>query len=144
MWSFEHSTFNQTPLTDTYIDYCLRNCGQILKQYRLNGGASEWGFPHFCLTKFLLHGESVTRYRFSRIEKAYLKDAIAYLEEHGIALWQDYKDLREYREEVARSYVWIRNFKNAGYKYPPKNYFELDLAFAAAECFMMLEEKNLL
>ena len=144
MWSFQHSTFDQNPLTDAYVEYCFQNCGQLIREYRIKQYKTEWEFPYFCLTTFLRSGETLVRYKFQRIERAYLKDAIAYLKEHGVALWQDYKDLLDYREEVNRSYVWLRNFKDAGYRYPPKNYFELDLAFAAAECFMMLEEKNLL
>jgi hypothetical protein len=84
------------------------------------------------------------RYRFSKIERAYLKDCISHLAEHGIGLWQDYKEDPVYRKEIAISYEWTRHFKRQEYKHPPSNYLELDLLFGALECFMMLEEKNLL
>jgi hypothetical protein len=73
-----------------------------------------------------------------------LTDAAAYLATHGPALWQDFNDDPEYKKELAISYKWIRSLKAQGYIHPPRNYFELGLAFSAMECFMMLEEKKLL
>jgi hypothetical protein len=143
-WSFQHSTFDINPLTDTYIQYCKDHFGQIQREYKIKGGKTEWEFPHFCLTTFLRNGETLTRYRFSKIEKAYLKDSISYLEEYGMGLWQDYKEDPVYKKEIGESYRWIRHFKTQECKHPPSNYFELGLLFAALECFMMLEEKNLL
>ena len=141
-WSFQHNTLDLNPLTNTYIQYCKNHFGQILRDYRIKRYETEWEFPHFCLTAFLRNGETVSRYKFSKIEKAYLKDCESFLAEHGIALWQDYKEDPVYRKEIARSNEWIRHFKLEELHHPPRNYFELDLLFAALECFMMLEEKN--
>ena len=131
-------------LTEVYVDYCFNNCRQILRDYKLKGGKTAWEFPHFCLTTFLRSGETLCRYKFQKSEKAYLTDAIAYLETHGFALWQDFNDDPEYKKEIGRSYHWIRSLEAQGYIHPPRNYFELGLVFSAMECFMMLEEKKLL
>lgn len=144
MWHFHHSTFNTHPLEDVYIDYCFEHCQQILRGYRLNGGNTEWAFPHYCLETFLKNGEKYMRYKFAPIEKAYINDCIDYLFEHGTALWQDYKDDPHYKMEVGRSYMWIRAFRIDERRYPPRHYKELDLMFAAAECFMMIGDKKLL
>ena len=131
-------------MTDAYIEYCLDNCRKIIKAYRLEGGKTEWGFVESCLRQFQRDARSIKRYYPDKVEMEYLNQAIAYLSEYGVALWQDYKDLPEYRGEIARSYLWIRGLQEGGYKDPPRNYFELDLIFAAMECFMMLEEQDLL
>jgi hypothetical protein len=144
MWHFHNSTFNTGRLEDVYIDYCFEYCQQIIKEYRLNGGNTEWAFPAFCLKTFLRSGPTLMRYRFVPIEKAYIKACIDYLEEHGTSLWQDYKEDPHYKQEIARSYLWIRAFKIDKRFCPPRNYKELDLMFAAAECFMLIGDKNLL
>lgn len=143
-WHFQHSTVHLDTLFDVYIDYCFNNCGQILREYKIKGGKTEWEFPHFCLGTFLRSGEKLCRYGFQKSEKAYLTDSIAYLETHGLALWQDYKDDPEFKKEIAISYKWIRSLKAQGYIHPPTNYFELSLMFSAMECFMMLDDKKLL
>ena len=143
-WSFQDSTLDLNPLTDAYIKYCKDHFGQIMREYKIKGGKTEWEFPYFCLTTFLRNGQTLTGYRCSRIEKAYLKDSIAFLTEHGTGLWQDYKEDPVYRKEIGIANEWIRHFKLERHPHPPRNYFELGLLFAALECFMMLEEKNLL
>jgi hypothetical protein len=143
-WHFQHSTISLNSLTEIYLDYCFNNCREILREYKLKEGKTQWEFPHFCLTTFLRSGETLCRYKFQRGEKAYLTDAIAYLEAHGLALWQDYDKDPEYKKELAISYKWIRSLKAQGYIHSPRNYFELGLVFSAMECFMMLEEKKLL
>jgi len=143
-WSFQHSTLDLNPLTDLYIEYCKDHFGQILRNYKLQGYKTEWEFPHFCLSFFIRNGETLTRSRFSKIERAYLKDSETYLAEYGMSLWQDYKEDPVYRKELGISYEWSRHFKLQEYKHPPRYHTEFDLLFAALECFMMLEEKNLL
>lgn len=131
------------PLTDAYIEFCLGHSKEILREYKIKGGRTEWGYPHFCLQAFARSGEAVTRYKFSKIERAYIQDAIAYLEINGEKMWKQYEKDPIYRKEISKSYEWVNWLKDK-FNHPPRNYFQLDLAFGAAECFMMLEEKNLL
>jgi hypothetical protein len=143
MWSFQNSTFDQDPLTDAYIDYCFHQYGELIRHYKKLEDKTYWGFAGFCLQSFLKDGGRMVKYRFSPIEKAYLKDSIAYLQRHAVSLWQDYKDSPEYKKELGISYIWTPQLK-ALYRNPPRNHYELDLVFGALECFMMLEEKKLL
>jgi hypothetical protein len=130
-------------MTEAYIDYCLDNCRRIIKCYKLEGGKNEWGFLESCLRQFQRECKAIKRYSPDRTEMEYLNQAIAYLQENGVALWQDYKDDPEYRKEIGQSYLWTRGGLSH-YRHPPKNFLELDLVFGAMECFMMLEEKDLL
>jgi len=72
-----------------------------------------------------------------------MKDAVTYLQTHAETLWQDYEANPDYRKELGESYIWVRNLKDV-YRKPPTNHYELDLVFGALECFMLIEEKNLL
>lgn len=144
MWTYQHRSLNLNPMTEAYIDYCLDNSRRLIKNYKLQGGKNEWGFVESCLRQFQKEARAIKRYHPDRTEMEYLNQAIAYLGEYGIGLWQDYKDIPEYRAEIAQSYLWTIGGGLNHYKDPPKNYFELDLVFGAMECFMMLEEKDLL
>jgi hypothetical protein len=144
MWHFDNSTFDQNPLTDAYMDYCFHQYGELIRHYKRSGGKTKWGFAQFCLQSFVKDGERMAKYRFSKIEKAYMKDAITYLQTHAVSLWQDYEDNPEYRKELGlHSSLWARSLKDL-YRKPPTNHYELDLVFGALECFMLIEEKNLL
>jgi hypothetical protein len=72
-----------------------------------------------------------------------MKDAIAYLQEHAVSLWQDYKADPAYKQELGISFKWSRYLKQVD-RNPPRNHYELDLVFGTLECFMLLEEKKLL
>ena len=143
MWIFQGSTFNQNPLTDAYMDYCFHEYKALIRHYNRLDDKTEWGFARFCLQSFLDSGGRPVRYKFSRIEKAYMKDAIAYLQEHAVSLWQDSKADPAYKQELGISYKWSRHLKQV-YRNPPRNHYELDLVFGTLECFMLLEEKKLL
>jgi hypothetical protein len=144
MWRFDNSTFNQNPLTDAYMDYCFHQYGELIRHYKRSGGKNKWEFAQFCLEAFLSSGQKMIKYKFAPIEKAYLMDAIAYMRKHAVALWQDYEDNPEYRKELGlHSSLWARSLKDL-YRKPPTNHYELDLVFGALECFMLIEEKNLL
>ena len=142
-WHFQNRTLDLNPLTDAYIEFCLGHSKEILREYKLKGGATLWGYANHCLQAFIRDGQTVTRYRFDRIERAYLKDASAYLADNAHTLWEAYQKDPAYRAAIARSWDWVNWLRNK-YNHPPRNYFGLDLAFGAAECFMMLEEKKLL
>lgn len=144
MSNFHSMIFPKDRIEEAYVEYCLENCQQIIREYRLKGGNTEEDFPHFCLTTFLRSGESLTRYKFAPIEKAYIRACVAYLETHGRELWNEYKQNEEYKKEIAKSYLYVRAFKHDKRKYPPRNYKELDLMFGAGECFMLIGDKKLL
>ena len=126
------------------MDYCFHQYGELIRYYKLSEGKTKWKFAQFCLQNFLKDGERMVKYRFSRIEKAYIKDAITYLQTHAETLWQDYETNPEYRKELGlHCSLWARSLKDL-YRKPPTNHYELDLVFGALECFMLLEEKKLL
>jgi hypothetical protein len=143
MWRFQNSTFNQDPLTDAFTDFCFHQFKELVRHYKQLDDKSEWGFAQFCVQNFLNGGYRMVRYKLSPIEKAYLSDAIAYLETHAVSLWQDYEQNLDYRKELGISYIWIPRLKEL-YRKPPTNHWELNLVFGTLECFMVLEEKKLL
>jgi len=143
MWSFQNSTFDQDPLTDAFTDFCFHQFKELVRHYKLLSDKTEWGFAQFCVQNFLDGGSRMVKYKLSPIEKAYLKDAITYLEKNAISLWQDYEQNPDYRKELGISYIWIPQLKEL-YRKPPVNHWELNLVFGVLECFMVLEEKKLL
>ena len=143
MWNFNNGTFDQIPLTDAYRDYCFHEYQDLTRHYKLLQDKTRWGFATFCLQSFLNSGGRMVQHRISPIEKAYLRDAIAYLQTGADSLWKDYEDNPEFQKELGMSYLWVRGLKEV-YRKPPVNHYELYLAFGAIECFMLLEEKKLL
>ena len=126
------------------MDYCFHQYGELIRNYKLLKNKTKWGFAGFCLQSFLKDGERMVKYRFAKIEKAYMKDAVTYLQTHAQTLWQDYEANPDYRKELGlHSSLWARSLKDL-YRKPPTNHYELDLVFGALECFMLIEEKNLL
>jgi hypothetical protein len=144
MWIWKASTLNLEPLTDAYVDYCIGNCQELLRTWKREKESWDWDYPLYALRQFAATAHLHKSYRLRDIEKAYLADAIQFLESNSIGLWEDYKDNLEYKKALRSSRRWIIGCKRSGYRSPPRNEQELDHTFAALECFMMLEEKDLL
>jgi hypothetical protein len=126
------------------MDYCFHQYGELIRHYRKLGDKTYSGFARFCLQSFLNDGGRMVKYKFTPIEKAYLRDSIAYMQKNVEDLWQTYKADLDYRKELGlHSSLWARGLK-ALYRNPPTNHYELDLVFGALECFMLIEEKKLL
>lgn len=133
----DHSSVDFDLFADRYIDYVMGHFGQIRRNFEITKHKNWSDFPRYALEKYPALGYAATRRRLSLAELKLIEEIQKLLEKEHYLLHKIYKEDAEYLQQVGKPLEFLGLLKRK-YPYPPRNAWELDQAFAAAEEVMLV------